>query len=232
MRPKLTHSKVDTPWLTPILEVKRAELAQLAKTLQSDPGINWILNSFLLHTPTTATKGVNTIQLWLSGTSVGGLHVLTVVDSLVAVWEVQQMSHGEEGVTEDAGRNRALLCADGQHALQQRHKLPPVHLLRLHVAVVMTQDHVNLQDGQSQRRWDWRGRGLQSEVQRESTEVLEPTCAMSSRQLKMYFLASLDFSPVSFSCSSVVCRNKNTQRFQRFPIQEVDILALGSKTPS
>lgn len=35
------------------------------------------------------------------------------------------------------------------------------------------------------------------------------TCAMSSRQLKMYFLASLDFSPVSFSCSSVVWR-RNT----------------------
>lgn len=33
---------------------------------------------------------------------------------------------------------------------------------------------------------------------------------MSCRQLKMYFLASLDLSPVSFSCSSVVWRkNRN-----------------------
>lgn len=72
------------------------------------------------------------------------------VDSLVAVWVVQQMSHGEEGVTEYACGDGALLGGDGQHALQQRHKLPPVHLLRLHVAVVVTQDQVHLWDGQTQ----------------------------------------------------------------------------------
>lgn len=66
------------------------------------------------------------------------------LDSLVAVWVVQQMSHGEEGVTEYAGGDGALLGGDLQHALQQRHKLPPVHLLRLHVAVVVTQDQVHL----------------------------------------------------------------------------------------
>lgn len=81
-----------------------------------------------------------------------GQQVLAVVDSLVAVWVVQQMSHGEEGVTENAGGNGALLGGDHQHALQQRHKLPPVHLLRLHVAVVVTQDQVHLRDGQNAKR--------------------------------------------------------------------------------
>lgn len=82
-----------------------------------------------------------------------------VLDSLVAVWVVQQMSHGEERVTEYAGGNGALLGGDQQHALQQRHKLPPVHLLCLHVAIVVTQDQVHLWDGESQQRQNMTGGG-------------------------------------------------------------------------
>lgn len=85
-----------------------------------------------------------------------GQHVFArptvVVDSLVAVWVVQQVGHGEEGVAEDVGGNGALLGGDQQHALQQRHKLPPVHLLRLRVAAVVTQDQVHLRDGERQQR--------------------------------------------------------------------------------
>lgn len=37
---------------------------------------------------------------------------------LVTVWVVQQMSHSEEGVIEDAGGNGPVLGIDQQHALQ------------------------------------------------------------------------------------------------------------------
>lgn len=54
------------------------------------------------------------------------------------------MGHCEEGVVEDAGWLRPVLSADQQHALQQGHKLPPVSLLRLHIAGVKAQDQVHL----------------------------------------------------------------------------------------
>lgn len=63
----------------------------------------------------------------------------------VTVWVVQQVSHGEEGVIEDTRRLRPVLGTDQQHALQQRHKLPPVGLLRLHIAGVQAQDQVHLE---------------------------------------------------------------------------------------
>lgn len=71
-----------------------------------------------------------------------------VVALLVTVWVVQQMSHGEEGVTEDAGGNNPVLGIDEQHAFQQRYKLPPVGLLCLHVTGIRTQYQVHLTDGQ------------------------------------------------------------------------------------
>ncbi len=63
------------------------------------------------------------------------------------------MSHSEEGVIEDAGGNSPVLSIDQQHAPQQRHKLPPVSLLCLHVTVIRTQHQVHLIDGgnESQR---------------------------------------------------------------------------------
>lgn len=71
--------------------------------------------------------------------------VETVVAALlVAVWVVQQMSHSEEGVTEDTGGNSSVFSCDQQHALQQRHKLPPVGLLCLHVTVIRTENRVYL----------------------------------------------------------------------------------------
>lgn len=73
-----------------------------------------------------------------------------VVALLVTVWVVQQMSHSEEGVTEDIGGNSPVLSSDQQHALQQRHKLPPVGLLCLHVTVIRTQHQVHLMDGDSE----------------------------------------------------------------------------------
>lgn len=54
------------------------------------------------------------------------------------------MSHSEEGVTEDTGGNSPVLGIDQQHALKQRHKLPPVCLLCLHVSVIRTQHQVHL----------------------------------------------------------------------------------------
>lgn len=60
------------------------------------------------------------------------------------MWVVQQMSHGEKGVIEDAGRISPVLSTDQQHALQQRHKLSPVSLLRLHVTGIKTQNQVHL----------------------------------------------------------------------------------------
>lgn len=36
------------------------------------------------------------------------------------------------------------------------------------------------------------------------------TCIISSRQLKMYFLASFDLMPISASCSAGVCRRRST----------------------
>lgn len=62
----------------------------------------------------------------------------------MTVWVVQQMGHCEKGVIEDAGRVRPVLSADQQHALQQRHKLSPVSLLRLHIVGVKAQDQVHL----------------------------------------------------------------------------------------
>lgn len=41
-------------------------------------------------------------------------------------------------------------------------------------------------------------------------QTVERTCAMSSKQLKMYFLASFDFIPVSVSCSSVDYKKKKS----------------------
>lgn len=64
--------------------------------------------------------------------------------SLVTVWIVEEMSHGQEGVVEDTGRNGPVLGVDQQHAPQQRHKLPAVWALRLHVAVVRSQHQVHL----------------------------------------------------------------------------------------
>lgn len=72
------------------------------------------------------------------------MSVAAVVALLVTVWVVQQMSHGEEGVTEDAGGNDPVLGVDEQHAFQQRHELPPVGLLCLHVAGVRAQHQVHL----------------------------------------------------------------------------------------
>lgn len=66
---------------------------------------------------------------------------------LVAVWVVQQVGHGEEGVIEDAGGNSPVLSVDQQHAFQQGHKLPPVSLLCLHVPGVRTQHQVHLRGG-------------------------------------------------------------------------------------
>lgn len=60
------------------------------------------------------------------------------------------MSHSEEGVTEDSGGNNPVLSIDKQHALQQRHKLPPVCLLCLHVAVIRTQHQVHLINGSNE----------------------------------------------------------------------------------
>lgn len=68
---------------------------------------------------------------------------------LVTVWVVQQMSHSEEGVIEDTGGNSPVPSINQQHALEQRHKLPPVSLLCLHVTVIRTQHQVHLIDGSS-----------------------------------------------------------------------------------
>lgn len=54
------------------------------------------------------------------------------------------MSHSKEGVTEDAGGKNPVLSINQQHAFQQRHKLPPVCLLCLHVTVIRTQHQVHL----------------------------------------------------------------------------------------
>lgn len=75
--------------------------------------------------------------------------VAVVVALLVTVWVVQQMSHSEEGVIENTGWNSPLLSSNQQHALQQRHKFPPVSLLCLHVTIIMTQDQVHLTDKES-----------------------------------------------------------------------------------
>lgn len=56
------------------------------------------------------------------------------------------MSHSEEGVTEDTGGNSPVFGIDQKHALKQRHKLPPVCLLCLHVSVIRTQHQVHLID--------------------------------------------------------------------------------------
>lgn len=61
------------------------------------------------------------------------------------------MSHGEEGVVEDVGGNGPVLGVDQQHGLQQGHELPPVRLLRLHVAVVGAQHQVHLADKKRRR---------------------------------------------------------------------------------
>lgn len=66
------------------------------------------------------------------------------------MWVVQQMSHGKKGVIEDAGRISPVLSTDQQHALQQRHKLSPVSLLRLHVTGVKTQNQVHLMRAKQQ----------------------------------------------------------------------------------
>lgn len=71
---------------------------------------------------------------------------IVVAALLVTVWVVQQMSHREERVIEDAGGNSPVLGVDQQHALQQRHKLPPVGLLCLHVTGIRTQHQVHLVD--------------------------------------------------------------------------------------
>lgn len=67
-----------------------------------------------------------------------------VAASLVTVREVQEMDGGEEGVIEDAAGSDPVLSVDQQHALQQRHKLPPVGLLCLHVGGIRSQHHVHL----------------------------------------------------------------------------------------
>lgn len=71
---------------------------------------------------------------------------IVVAALLVTVWVVQQMSHREERVIEDAGGNSPVLGVDQQHALQQRHKLPPVGFLCLHVTGIRTQHQVHLVD--------------------------------------------------------------------------------------
>lgn len=47
------------------------------------------------------------------------------------------------------------------------------------------------------------------------------TCAMSSRQLKMYFLASLDLIFVSPSCSSGVCKKLLTLMYKYILYQQI-----------
>lgn len=64
---------------------------------------------------------------------------LDVEALLGTVWEVLQMSHGEEGLAEDTGGDSPVLSIEEQHALQQRHKFPPVCFLCLHVAAIGTQ---------------------------------------------------------------------------------------------
>lgn len=79
-------------------------------------------------------------------------HVFAAAALLVTMRVVQQVSHGEEGVIEDAGGNRPVLGGDQQHALQQRHKLPPVGLLCEHVAVIGSEHQVHLMDRKRSRQ--------------------------------------------------------------------------------
>lgn len=64
--------------------------------------------------------------------------------SQVTVWIVQEMSHCEKGVIKDTRWIGPVFSADQQHALQQRHKLSPVSLLRLHITGIKTQNEVHL----------------------------------------------------------------------------------------
>lgn len=54
------------------------------------------------------------------------------------------MSHCEKGVIEDTRWLCPVLSTDQQHALQQRHKLSPVSLFRLHITGIKTQNQVHL----------------------------------------------------------------------------------------
>lgn len=63
---------------------------------------------------------------------------------LVTVWVVQQVSHGEEGVIEHIAWNSPVLSIDQQHPPQERHKLPPVGFLGLHITVVGDEHQVHL----------------------------------------------------------------------------------------
>lgn len=72
---------------------------------------------------------------------------------------VQQVSHGEKGVIEDAGGIGPVLGADQQHALQQGHKLSPVSLLRVRIAAIGTQKQVHLGKPKAARVRALRSRG-------------------------------------------------------------------------
>lgn len=70
--------------------------------------------------------------------------VCVTLGLLVAVGVVQHVSHGEEGVAEDIRRDRPVFGVDQEHALQQRHKLPPVSLLHVQVTGIRAQHQVHL----------------------------------------------------------------------------------------
>lgn len=89
------------------------------------------------------------------------------------MWVVQQMSHSEEGVIEDAGGNSSVFSIDQQHAPQQRDKLPPVNLLCLHVTVIRTQHQVHLMDGGNEGHRQKTHKGQQFMLQLRNPGTLE-----------------------------------------------------------
>lgn len=93
-----------------------------------------------------STLLVTTKKNSASGHTCTHLNVANIIVAalLVTVWEIQQVSHSEERMIEDTGRNSPVFSSDEQHALQQGHKLLPVSLLCLHVTVIRTQHQVHL----------------------------------------------------------------------------------------
>lgn len=115
-------------------------------------------------------------MILLPVTSKTFVSIAVVAALLVTVWVVQQMSHSEEGVTEDTGWNSPVLSSDQQHALQQRHKLSPVSLLRLHDTIIRTQHQIHLMDGGIETHRENRSKTRFS----ESSNVIMKSIGLSS----------------------------------------------------
>lgn len=119
---------------------------------------------------------------------------------------VHQVAHCDKRVAESFRGRDPFVGVQAEHALQEVYKLSSVGLLGQHVRPLQVRGQVDLETQgahQSHMRPHW---GL-AELKTDSGEREASTCIMSSKQLKMYFLASLDLMPISISCSEGVWKN-------------------------